>query len=168
MGKPGRSGKLSWDLAFLVAVGRDVNCKICQSHHRQAQGFTQPASVQCPHSPPPPLRNGGATVQNVSLPKQQCFAYRKTPTKRVTRLLAALLEFSNKKSKLPGDTRVQARQGDITDAREITLNSHKVQRGYELWRERCAEWCRGSLPLAVGPVRTKKGVPGDGDALLFL
>ena len=74
---------------------------------------------------------------------------------------------SGNSPQLPHSDCVQPRQGDIISAREITPPRYKAERGCQVWREPCAEWCRGSLPLAVGPVRTRRACLGMGTPFFF-
>lgn len=70
---------------------------------------------------------------------------------------------------LPRNRRVQASQGEASFARRYHTPTRTAGngRGATLRSETKCKRYRGSHPLAVVPVRTEKGVPGDGDALLL-
>lgn len=72
-------------------------------------------------------------------------------------------------SQLPRNRWVQASQGEASIARGYhTQRAHHTSgRCATLRSETKCKRYRGSHPLAVVPVRTEKGVPGDGDALLL-
>ena len=58
-------------------------------------------------------------------------------------------------------------QGEKIPPADITPRRPDDPRGTTLGSETKCKRYRGSHPLAVVPVRTEKGVPGDGDALLL-
>jgi hypothetical protein len=108
-------------------------------------------------------------------PMPQFLAYRETRTRGKARVLQ-LMDWSGKSHQIckihhnfratAGFKQARARPVSPTDITPQRAH-HSNGRGAMLRSETKCKRYRGSHPLAVVPVRTEKGVPGDGDALLL-